>query len=218
MDKEGAQDEERETAEVEEELERAAPQKPATDETEIEFNGFDPDKETEQNQDQEDKKMDSYQPMLSQSKPGRKKLITAAVIIVIVLASTWVIKSFFGGSPESKTKTESQPIQTPIPTPSPTLAVKLERSEWSFEVLNGSGVSGAAKKLADQLKSLGYQVVKAANADKDTYTQNQIYVKAELKDKVDLVIADLKDFVKIASVAGELEDSTASARIIIGKD
>lgn len=204
MDKEAAQDEE------------SAPQNPAKEE--VEFNGFDPDKEMEQNQDQEDKKMDSYQPMLSQSKPGRKKLITAAVIIVIVLVSIWVIKSFLGGSPESKIKTESQPIQTPIPTPSPTPTVKLIRSEWSFEVLNGSGVSGAAKKLADQLKSLGYQVIKVANADKDTYTQNQIFVRANLKDKIDLVIADLKDVIKIASVAGELSDSTASARIIIGKD
>lgn len=169
-------------------------------------------------EDQEDKKMDlSYQPLQSQSKSGKKKFAVAAVIIVILLATGWVIKSG-SGSPESEIKTGSQPIPTPLPTPSATPAVKLERSGVSFEVLNGSGVTGAAKKLADQLKELGYEVLKTANADKDIYTQNQIFVRAGLKEKIDLLIADLKDVIKIASVAGELEEGTASARIIIGKD
>lgn len=170
----------------------------------------DPAKDSKQN-------MDNYQPMLSQSKSGKKKFAAAAIIIVILLATGWVIKSG-SGSAESEIKTGSQPIPTPLPTPSFTPAVKLERSGVSFEVLNGSGVTGAAKKLADQLKELGYEVLKTANADKDTYTQNQIYIKAELKGTVDLVIADLKDIIKIASVAGELKEGTASARIIIGKD
>ena len=43
-------------------------------------------------------------------------------------------------------------------------------------------------------------------------------IKDDLKEKIDLVIADLKDVVKIASIGGELKDSTASARIILGKD
>lgn len=170
----------------------------------------DPAKDSKQN-------MDNYQPMLSQSKSGKKKFVVAAVIIVTFLATGWVIKSG-SRSAESEIKTGSQPIPTPLPTPSATPAVKPERSGVSFEVLNGSGVTGAAKKLADQLKELGYEVLKTANADKDSYTQNQIYIKAELKGTVDLVIADLKDIIKIASVAGELKEGTASARIIIGKD
>lgn len=211
MDKDTARDEE-----------QTAPQVTAKEkEDDIEFNGFDPDKkEPEDDQireNQEDKKMDlSYQPLQSRSN-GRKKLIITAVIIAVVLIGGWAVKSNFGGSSKTEIKTESQPIPTPAPvTPTPKPA--LVRSEWSFEVLNGSGVTGAAKKLAEELRKLGYEVLKTANADKETYTQNQIYIKAELKDKVDLVIADLKDIIKIASVAGELKDSTASARIIIGKE
>ncbi len=163
-----------------------------------------------------DKKMDSYQPMLHQSKSGRKKLITAAVIVVIVLLGGWVVKSFVGESSKSGEQTGSQPIPTQFSTPTP--KPQLIKSEWSFEVLNGSGVRGAAKKLADQLKDLGYQVVKVANADRDDYAKTQILVTGNLQDKIDLVVADVKDVVKIASVAGELKDSTASARIIIGKE
>lgn len=113
----------------------------------------------------------------------------------------------------------------PIPTPAPTSQPVLNRSDWSLEILNGSGVTGAAKKLADKIQPLGYPVVKTGNADKDNYSRTQILVKKSLQDKVELIIADLKDIIKIASVAGDLpaggqglKDSTASARIIIGKD
>lgn len=101
----------------------------------------------------------------------------------------------------------------PTPTPNP-----LIRSAWNLEVLNGTGESGLAKKIASKIQALGYQVVKTDNADKSNYSQTQILVKKELIDRVDLVIADLKDTIKIASVAGELKEGTASARIIIGKD
>lgn len=200
MDKETAQDEE-----------QSAPQNPAK-EDKIEFNGFNPDKE-----ESEDKKMDNYQPIPYQSKSGKKKFILAAVIIVIFLLVGWILKSTLGSS-KTELKTESQPLPTPVPIPTSTPKPALIRSEWNLEVLNGSGVTGAAKKLADKITELGYQVVKTGNADKDTYTQNQIFVRANLKDKTDLLIADLKDIIKIASAAGELKDSTASARIIIGKE
>lgn len=201
MDKDTARDEEKRLEDKEEELDESAPQFTAQE-------------------DQEDKKMDlSYQPLQSQSKTGRKKFIIAAAVIAALLTGGWAVKGFFSGSSKTEIKTESQPIQapavsTPVPTPKPSLI----RSEWSFEVLNGSGVTGEAKKLAEELRKLGYEVLKTANADKDTYTQNQIFVRANLKEKIDPVIADLKDIIKIASVAGELTDSTASARIIIGKD
>lgn len=115
-------------------------------------------------------------------------------------------------------KKQSSPTPTPSasaePTPTPRA---LNREDWSFEVLNGSGVTGAAKKMADQLKESGYPVVKTGNADRDDYTQSEFFVRKELEDSVDLVILDIKDIIKIASISGELKDSTASARIIIGK-
>lgn len=152
----------------------------------------------------------------SKSKSSKKPIILVIILILLVIIGFLLfkyrssIKQMVVGPTPSPT-----PIETPIPTETPQALI---RSDWSFEILNGSGVTGQAKKIADQIKNLGYSVVKSGNADKQTYTQTQIQVKSDFKDKIDLVIADIKDIVKVASYAGELKDSTASARIILGKD
>ncbi len=149
-----------------------------------------------------------------------KKILIVAIIILILLAGAYLANKRFQVSSKLKNVIQPTPVATatPVPTPIPTTKPALDKSEWSLEILNGSGITGAAKKVADKVQSLGYPVIKTGNADKETYRETEILVKKELKDKIDLVIADLKDTVKIASVAGELKDSTASARIILGKD
>lgn len=153
-----------------------------------------------------------------ENKKGGKKTLFLIILLIVVLAAIGFIfkhqiKGVFTGSIAPTPNPTSAPTPTPSPTPAP-----LVRSDWSFEVLNGSGVTGLAKTMADKLTNLGYSVVKTGNADKSNYKTTQVFVKSNLKDKVDLVIADLKDTVKIASFGGELTDSTASARIILGKD
>ncbi len=151
-------------------------------------------------------------------KSNKKTIVLLIILLLVILGGFFAIKNIgvikeieVGFAPTPT------PVPTPTPTPSPTPQA-LNKSEWSFEILNGSGVTGEAKKIADSIKALGYQVVKSGNADKQSYTKTQIFVKSDLKDKLDLVVADLKDVIKVASYAGELKDSTASARIIIGKD
>lgn len=147
----------------------------------------------------------------------RKKSNRTLYIVILGIIVLTVVGAFIFNKKLIKGETvESSPSPSPTPTQTPKPA--LNKADWSLEVLNGSGVSGLAKKIADKLKEMGYQVVKTGNADKDNYDKTQILVKKDLQDKVDLVIADLKDVIKIASVAGELKDSTASARIILGKD
>lgn len=143
-----------------------------------------------------------------------KKALFSLILVVIVLT---VVGAFIFNKKSSK-QTEPTPSPTSIPTPTQTPKPAFDKADWSLEVLNGSGVTGAAKKIADKLKEMGYQIVKTGNADKDSYEKTQILVKSDLKEKLDLLIADLKDVIKIASVGGELKDSTASARIILGKD
>ncbi len=159
-----------------------------------------------------------YETKSSAKKSGKTILLMIGVLIVLLLAGFFLNKKFKffsrdSGSSQSAVVT-STPVSSPIPTPQPIL----NRSDWSFEVLNGTGVTGEAKKAADKIQALGYQVSKTGNADKSNYKETEILVKKDLLDKVGLVVADLKDTIKIASVAGELKDSTASARIIIGKD
>lgn len=149
----------------------------------------------------------------------KKTFFVILVILIILIASAIFfrqqIQSFFLGGGTAEPSPTPGFISTPAPTPTPN---PLTRSDWSFEVLNGSGETGLAKKVAEKLTGLGYQVVKTGNAGKSDYTETQFFVNKDMQDKADLVIADLKDTFKIASVAGDLKDSTVSARIIIGKD
>lgn len=150
-----------------------------------------------------------------QSRRPSGKLVTLILFVLTIVVIGGGIYFVAGvGSPKKQQQEETAtPTQTPTPTPQ-----ALNRSEWSLEVLNGSGVTGVAKKLADQLKELGYQVSKVGNADRDDYETNQLYVREDLADEIDAVVLDIKDIIKIASIAGKLKDSTPSARIIIGKE
>lgn len=155
--------------------------------------------------------------------PRKKGNKLVFIILIIILVAILSLGAFFlrskivGLSGQGENKSDLSSSETPAPlstsTPNP-----LIRSDWSLEVLNGSGESGLAKTIAGKLTDLGYPVVKMGNADKSNYAKTEIQVKKELAEKIDLIIADLKDTIKIASVGAELKDSTASARIIIGKD
>lgn len=183
-------------------------EEPETQKQEIRFRGFNPNEETDE----------TYETNYPPGKKGMKKfVIWLAILAFLALAIGWFATSvIFKSEPEDEKITEES--ASPTPTSTPREETKLNRSEWSLEVLNGSGVSGLAKKIAEELESLGYKVIKVGNADKSDYEKTQILIQDNLKDQVDKVIADIGDIIKIASVAGELEDSTASAQIIIGKD
>ena len=149
-------------------------------------------------------------------KSKKKPLFVIAVLIALLLTGFFFkskIKSLLNGEVIKSNQPAASQIPKPSPTPNP-----LVRSDWSFEVLNGSGATGFAKNIAGKLQALGYQVVKIGNADRNDYQKTEVLIKKNLLDKIDFVIADLKDTIKIASIAGELKEGTASARIIIGKD
>lgn len=151
-------------------------------------------------------------------KKGNKLIFIIIIIVVILALGAFFLRSKISGlSGGGEAKPTASSNETSAPEPSP-IQNPLIRSDLSLEVLNGSGESGLAKTYAGKLKALGYPVVKVGNADKSDYALTEIQVKKDLADKVALVIADLKDTIKIASVGAGLKDSTASARIIIGKD
>src|ERR1035437_2208064 len=86
----------------------------------------------------------------SKSKSSKKPITLVIILILLVIAGFLVfknkssIKKMFMGAPTPA----PTPIETPTPAPTPQALV---RSDWSFEILNGSGVTGQAKKIADQI-------------------------------------------------------------------
>ncbi|MBI2020479.1 LytR C-terminal domain-containing protein [Candidatus Daviesbacteria bacterium] len=145
---------------------------------------------------------------------GSKKLLVIGILfgllIVVVIIGLIFLRPKVAPEVEEKPKVETKVVEEK--------KEELDRSEWSFEVLNGTTVKGAAKKLADQLIELGYQVIKTANADASDYTETQLFISKDYKERGDLLLEDLEKEINIASISGELKDSTASARIIIGED
>jgi LCP family protein required for cell wall assembly len=70
-----------------------------------------------------------------------------------------------GKGPKPTASASATPGGRPLVTPPERVNV---------EVLNGSGVEGAATKLAEQLTSAGFNVVSVGNADRSTYTTSEV--------------------------------------------
>jgi len=151
-----------------------------------------------------------------QDKTNKKLFILGGIVLGIVMAATIALFIFYS-TQLKKTKIEKVTVEV-SPTPVVVQKQTLIKSDWSFEVLNGSGVAGVAKEVADRLEALGYKVVEIGNADDQDYEGNELLVKEDMSETLDLVIADLESAIKITTVSGILKDSTASARIILGKE
>ncbi|OGH20639.1 MAG: hypothetical protein A3D74_04255 [Candidatus Levybacteria bacterium RIFCSPHIGHO2_02_FULL_37_13] len=141
-------------------------------------------------------------------------LLFVALILLATLTLIIALNNMQGQEKTIKTvELEAKQPQVEKPT-----KPSLERSEWTLEVLNGSGIAGAATKISRTLESLGYKVIKTGNAKDDTYTTIHVLIDKAMMDQAELLLADLKDTLPTATLSGELTDSTASARIIIGKE
>lgn len=109
---------------------------------------------------------------------------------------------------EKQEEMKAEPTKEPV-----------DRSAISFEVLNGSGLTGAAARASAKLEDLGYTVVKTGNADKQTYQTSILFVSEDVTDgEKEQLLSDLTESFRIASISGKLTDSTASARLILGKE
>ena len=173
-----------------------------------------------------------------------KKFLKLIIFAIILIGLIWgVQKLFFGAKSEEKpvaitpTPTEYQfPTDTPAPSVSPSEPEKptttptakqinpidastgLDRSTLSVEVKNGSGVTGAASKGSDILKSFGYKVSAIGNADNENYENVTIQVKSTKTNFLSLLKKDLGFSYTVGSASADLDfSSTADALVIIGK-
>lgn len=83
----------------------------------------------------------------------------------------------------------------------------------SVAVYNGTKVQGLAAKYADELKNLGFNVVKIANADAKNYDESCVYANTSI-DKAHKVANALS----IKNVLKDEKLSSADVTVIIGND
>jgi hypothetical protein len=133
-------------------------------------------------------------------------------IFIIFLAGGMVFLFLFQ-QPQKPEHVYTAPTDTPAPSKIPVPAP----AKWNVEILNGSGIPGAAAKMAQKLKALGYTVVKTGNAD-DTQANTTFYLSKDFSAYANDFSADLLKQQITAKNGGELAESSISARIIIGSE
>ena len=146
-----------------------------------------------------------------------RKLFTAGLIVVLFIfgVTGWVFyltNRYSEETTQEEITLEEGATEEPAATPAST---QLERGEITLEILNGSGVAGAAGDAAEVFEALGYEDVEIGNADETE--GNELYVSSDIEDLIDVLLEDVEEELDISSISGELDDSTASARIILGE-
>jgi len=93
----------------------------------------------------------------------------------------------------AKTRNTTTVVQaSPSPTPSPSpAATEIKRADLQIQVLNGSGVAGAAAKAKTFLEGLGYVDIAAGNADGD-FQLTEIAFKKAAGKYTDTLAKDLE--------------------------
>ena len=163
-----------------------------------------------------------FGPLPSEPEKSSKKLFW---IIIGVFALLGVIAGGIGIYLQNRP--QSSPAATPSPksdqavpgTSSPSPEVQLNRKDLQIQILNGSGVTGAAKAAQDYLEGLGYTVAALGNASSSGYTTTQISVKDAKKDYLTQLEQDLSGKYSLADTADSLEDSSKyDVVIVLGKE
>ncbi|MEK9200503.1 MAG: LytR C-terminal domain-containing protein [Patescibacteria group bacterium] len=111
---------------------------------------------------------------------------------------------------------ETAPTATVAPSPT---TKPIERSEISVAVLNGSGKTGAASKMADYLEKLGYKIQRTGNATKDVDGPSEVYINGDDKKMGEQVAADLKGEYSVNSeIKSDYDSSVALVVVVVGSE
>lgn len=173
-----------------------------------------------------------------------KKIFLVILVFFVLIGLVFGLTRIMGSKTKSETAKISPtptdfvfPTDTPTPTgkttpaptgtketPTPTKAgsidkrTGLDRSELNVSIENGSGTVGAASKMSDALKDLGYHVVSVGNANNFDYQNVSISVKSKFSKYLPILKSDLSSDYTIGITSQDLDSSSsADAVIIIGQ-
>jgi len=155
---------------------------------------------------------------LAERKSNKGKNIILFLVVFLLVAIVSALFYFFSTGvlkfEEKENEQEVAPTEGPTATPVP---VDFDRAKFSMQVLNGSGVSGAAGSMETFLEDLGYENIAIGNADNSDYQNITIQIKKEFEDFVEIISKDLSDSYTVNKDYEILdEDSKYDAVIIVG--
>lgn len=155
----------------------------------------------------------------SNKKSGGRGLLVWVILLLLVGALAgggyyWYQHHQAEGLNGEDSTAADQITQEATPTPTPTVSVV--RSDWTIDVLNGTATSGVAKKVADSLKSLGYNIGKVGNAPSKDFTTSQLHVGSSDQTKAQGLLSDFKTY-GVSEIKADLTKAASmSAQLIIG--
>jgi hypothetical protein len=174
---------------------------------------------------QAEKSMDQNNPYFAGKTSGEQKsnkpLFIVPIILLVVLFGVVIfyreqIMAKIGGklNPPKQETTEPAPVpsESPIPTP------VVERTNYKVRVLNGTPTTGAAGKLADKIKGLGWQIDKTGNATNSAVAVSYVRIKKGVPDEViSTLISDVTDYEAASSSSSLTLSDKADLEFVIGK-
>lgn len=152
----------------------------------------------------------------SQEKTNYLWIIVPTALLVGALVGG-LITYFSGMSRLGEADRTPSPVPTVVetePTPTASSSSTFKRDGLKLQVLNGSGVSGAAGKAKTLLEGLGYKDVDTGNASSSNFAKTEVSVKESAKEYLDLVIKDLSKEYE-ATAAAKVLSNTSKYDIVI---
>lgn len=165
---------------------------------------------------------DTPSTMPTEKKGGKLKAFFIALVIVMILGAIGGGIYYYTtrvSNQDNSTVTPTTDLPTPTFTPTPTESPEpVELSDYSVEVLNGSGVAGKAGVIATLLEEEGFASADAANADNQDYTDTLVLMKADIPEGVFTELERIlgKDYVLELSSDKLDEDSEYDVQVILG--
>lgn len=159
-----------------------------------------------------------FGPTPEETSKGSKKLFWVLIVVFALLgAAAGGVGIYLQNRPSAEPAPSPTPEASALPSPSP--ETKLNREDISIQVLNGSGVTGAAGKAKDYLEGLGYTVDNVGNANSSDYTQTEISTTTSAQKYVDMLTEDLGSNYTVSDQVGSLgSDSSYDVVIILGSE
>lgn len=140
-------------------------------------------------------------------------------IIIIIIALVGGGGYFYWQSRTASTASETEemtptPEEEPTPTPE-----EVDRSEFTIEILNGSGIAGEAGRAQELIEGDDFVVDSTGNADNYDYEETVIQASSDVPDAwIDELISSLERNYTVQTRVDDIEGDTSSdVVVIIGK-
>jgi len=114
--------------------------------------------------------------------------------------------------------TEPTPTPTVVLSPTPSPTPELVFSDYSVQVLNGSGISGVAGSVATLLENEGFEGVDVGNAEDQDYEETEIQMKEDVPSEMFDELAKILSTYTLIEGAELEDDGEYDIVIVVGQE